>query len=193
MIRQSPADEPKSFDARCRKRGKAWLQNQANESSRPRDYWSEFRPDLEKAFKGLCGYQALHLFSGGSVDHFEPTSSHPQLAYEWTNFRYCDKGINSRKGNLGGETVLDPFDAHEDWFEILLPSLQMRLTQAVPEQYRVIAESTLRVLGLDHHETVIRARAAFYQAWVDGDVTLPGLRRLAPLIARAVESNRWTD
>ena len=45
MRRVKRAKEPGVFDTRCRKRGQDWLNNHAI-YRRPKDYWSEFEPDL---------------------------------------------------------------------------------------------------------------------------------------------------
>lgn len=44
MKRFTPVDEPADFDARCRKRGRAWLATNPT-YQRPQDYWSQFEPE----------------------------------------------------------------------------------------------------------------------------------------------------
>jgi len=73
------------------------------------------------------------------------------------------------------DQVLDPFDLGEDWFEILLPSLQLVLTDKVPQQQRQKAEFTLERLRLRDDERVLRQRQSWYQLYLDGDLTLQGL------------------
>jgi len=73
------------------------------------------------------------------------------------------------------EKVLDPFYLGEDWFEILLPSLQLVLTDKVPQQQRQKAEFTLERLRLRDDERVLRQRQSWYQLYLDGDLTLQGL------------------
>jgi hypothetical protein len=72
MKRFTPVEEPADFDARCRKRGRTWLA--ANPTyQRPKDYWSEFEPELREAFSGLCAYCVM-LTMKGQVDHFVPVA-----------------------------------------------------------------------------------------------------------------------
>ncbi|WP_193759528.1 hypothetical protein [Aromatoleum aromaticum] len=75
----------------------------------------------------------------------------------------------------------------DGWFEIDLPSLQLKLTDAVPDAYRARAEYTLRNLPIRDDERLIRQRRAWYQLYEQGKLTLDGLREKAPLIATAVE------
>lgn len=187
MMRFKLQPEPVDWDARCRKRGQAWLASHPCYKHRPRSYWTEFEPELREAFAGLCAYLCM-LVPKANMDHFLPidhlkAQGKDHLAYEWSNFRYVEGIMNQRKlVNL----VLDPFQVKDDWFEILLPSLQLVLTDKVPKSKRVVAEFTLRKLGLTDSEVVIRYRREWYSMYQRGELTLDGLRRVAPLIAAAV-------
>ncbi len=189
MIRVHPRPEPSRFDERCRKRGRRWLKNHPG-YSRPHDYWSEFEPDLREAFGGLCGYCAM-LVMRGQVDHFIPVvvfkaEENHHLAYEWSNFRYGEGTLNLRKAT---SRVLDPYEVEDDWFQVLLPSLQLVLTEKVPENIRALAELTLERLGLRDHEVVVRYRREWFRMYQEGRLSLDGLRDVAPLVARAVEDD----
>jgi len=94
--------------------------------------------------------------------------------------------MNSSKKTADAE-VLDPYEIQPGWFEILLPSLQMRVTDRVPEQYRERAQFTLQRLRLRDGERIIEWRQGWYEAYLSGDLTLAQLRQWAPLIAEAVE------
>ena len=107
------------------------------------------------------------------------------LAHEWTNYRFASAWINSSKQNAND--VLDPFNVCDDWFEILLPSLRLVLTDSVPPEIRPRAEFTIQRLHLRDDERVLRQRRAWYGLYEQGDLSLDGLRQMAPLIARAVE------
>jgi hypothetical protein len=125
----------------------------------------------------------------GTVDHFVSFNESPQLAYEWSNFRYAAGWINSSKNNVRAEEILDPMLVDTGWFQILLPSLQLVLTDRVPAEFRAQAEETLRRLHLTDDERIVRQRFAWFKLWDDGDLTTEGLRRMAPLIAEAVISS----
>jgi hypothetical protein len=190
VIRFTLRDEPPRFDERCRKRGRKWLKDNPGYDGRPRDYWSEFEPELREAFQRLCAYCAMRVFKG-NVDHFTSVSvlkkrKEDHRAYEWDNFRYGEAVLNQRKGNC---IVLDPFEVREDWFRLLLPSMQLVLTDRVPRRMRKRAELTLRRLGLDHSEVVVRYRQEWFEMFRERKLTLEGLREVAPQIARAVEKS----
>ncbi|MCC6366018.1 MAG: hypothetical protein IT165_21080 [Bryobacterales bacterium] len=178
--------EPAVFDARCRKPGQAWLA-QHPEAKRPKDYWSPFKPNLADGFRNLCAYTAMYE-PIGTVDHFKSLSLHPDLAYEWSNYRYASAWVNSCKSRAGN--ILDPLIVEEGWFEILLPSLQLVLTGKAPEEHRILAEETVRRLRLRDDERVIRQRREWYRMYQDGELSFDGLSKKAPLIAQAVSRAR---
>lgn len=125
----------------------------------------------------------------GTVDHYLSWNTRPELAYDWDNYRFASGWINSSK-QTADDTVLDPFLVGDDWFEIILPSLQLVLTDAVPEEHRARAAHTLERLHLRDDERVIRQRREWYRMYQEGELTLEGLRKKAPLIARSVEKLR---
>ncbi len=188
MIPFTLQNEPALFDAECRTPGNAWLTANPAYRERPKDYWSKFKPDLQTAFNGMCGWCAMSIMSG-QVDHFIPVATlkrtgQDNLAYEWSNFRYIEPQINQKKHSAA---VLDPFVVQEGWFEISLPSLQLLLTDKIPGSYRELASFTLGRLGLRDHEVVIRYRQGWFNLYRQNQLTLDGLRQRAPLIADAVE------
>ena len=84
--------------------------------------------------------------------------------------------------------MLDPQEVKPGWFKILLPSLQLVATDAVPKSHKAKAEFTLKRLKLRDGERIIRWRRSWYQMYIAGKLTLEGLRDVAPLIAEAVEA-----
>lgn len=191
MIPVRPFQEPASFDKECRKKGRVWLAKNRH-ADRPHDYWTPFKPDLARAFKNLCGYSAMYE-PGGTVDHFQSWKSirnqYPELAYEWGNFRYCSGWINSSKQTVD-DAVLDPFQVRNGWFEILLPSLQLVVSDAIPARMRKIAEFTINRLRLRDDERIIRQREAWYKLYQEGKITLAGLDDMAPLLAVAIRKQQ---
>ncbi|NTU42664.1 MAG: hypothetical protein HGA78_06355 [Nitrospirales bacterium] len=184
MIHVSPVKEPETFDKEVRKPGKKWLK--ANPGAvRPKPLWNSFIEPLESGFHSLCGYAAMLDPTGGTVDHFLSYKNRPDLAYEWSNYRFASAPLNASK-KTADDTVLDPYEVGEGWFEILLPSLQMCMTDAVPESYRAKVEYTLRRLNLRDGERIIRWRRRWYQMYQSGQLSLEGLCQVAPLLAEAV-------
>lgn len=184
MIAVTPPVEPKDFDERCRQRGNAWLTKNPTTENLP-DYWSEFRPLLREGFRGLCGYMALFVAEPGTVDHFISQNADRGQAYEWSNLRFASHTANNWKRNAD-DKILDPFEVQDGWFRILLPSLQMVVTDAVPEEFRAKAEFTLERLKLRDHEEVIRWRRSYYELYEKGEIGLDTLAIHVPLIASAI-------
>jgi hypothetical protein len=150
-------------------------------------YWMAFEPALHAAFEGRCGYAAMYIPPPAQVDHYRDKFAVPALAYEWSNYRAAAPYLNAKKA---GRTVLDPFEIRNDWFEVLWPSLQLALTDAVPRAKRQLAEETIRGLGLRDSEWIIRWRRSLVEAFLERRATLDELRARAPLLAAMVERHR---
>lgn len=181
----SPIAEPTDFDTCCRKAGAKWLLDNPD-AKRPSALWSKFHDDLAEGFANRCGYGAMWI-SKGTVDHFVSWNEDKSLAYEWSNYRFLDGWINSSKNKKASASLLDPFDVQEGWFEILLPSLQLVMTDEVPEPLRALVKSTLENLPISHDERLVRNRREWLRMYEEGELNLEGLRKKAPLIATAVE------
>ena len=188
MIRFERVPKPADFDRRARVPGNQWLADHPD-STRPKDFWSPFKGMLADGFRNLCAYTAMHE-PVGTVDHFVSFNQDRSKAYEWENYRYCAAWINSSKGNVPAGDLLDPHEIEDGWFELLLPSLQLRVSDAVPEEFRERAEYVLIRLHLRNDERVMRQRRVWYQMYQDGELTQDLLERMAPLIAAAIDRLR---
>ncbi len=190
MIHFDRRPEPPLFKDQVRKPGRAWLQ-QHPAFDRPRDFWLQCRAELATAFADLCAYSCMYE-PVGTVDHFISCRTCKargtlELIYEWDNYRFASAWMNSAKQNADDQ-VFDPFEVQDGWFEVILPSLQLRLVEAdIPADKLDLAKRTIERLHLEHDERVIRQRTSWYEQYQIGELTLDGLRRRAPLIARAVE------
>jgi hypothetical protein len=187
MMRFKLQPEPANWDVRCRTRGRKWLGEHPG-YNRPKDYWTEFENELREAFGGMCAYCVMIVMKA-DMDHFIPVShlkkkGKHELAYEWNNFRYGEGVLNQRKSD---HLLLDPFEVKDNWFQIILPSTQLLLTDKIPKTKRRKAELTLEKLGLQDDEVVLRYRQQWFGMYRRRKLDLDGLREVAPLIARAVE------
>ena len=182
-VSRASLTEPRDFNRKCRRPGIKWLKAHPV-SRRPRDFWTQFKPMLANGFGNLCAYCAMYE-PVGTVDHFVSFKVDRTLAYEWDNYRYASAWLNSSKGT---QTVLDPFAVRKGWFRILLPSLQLVVTDRVPPGLRDLAEGTVRLLHLAGDERIIRQRREWYRMYQEGELSLQGLRGKAPLIAEAIEA-----
>lgn len=180
-----PIPEPNWFDINCRQNGLAWL-GKNPDCKRPKDFWSPFRLELAKGFSDRCGYGAMWI-SSGTVDHLVSVNANKALAYEWSNYRYVEGWINSCKNKRIEAEILDPFVVESGWFEILLPSLQLVISDTIPAAFKQRAENTLNWLHLRDDERILKQRRAWYQQYQEDGLSLEGLRKKAPLIAAAVE------
>lgn len=180
----NPITEPAEFDAKCRKAGAAWLLANPN-AKRPKSLWTDFNKDLREGFSCRCGFQGIFL-SSGTVDHFESWSKNKELAYEWSNFRFVEGWLNSSKNGKLTENIMDPFHVGEGWFEILLPSLQLNVSDHIPPEHKAKAESTLSTLPIRDDERAVQTRRAWMKLYEDGDITLSGLDTMFPLLAAAI-------
>ena len=186
MMRFTPPPEPKDFEQQARKAGNNWLVK--NPGKEPKDFWSSFKPQLAKEFHNLCGYSVMHIPSRmGTVDHYlsKSKAENRHLIYEWQNYRNALQRVNSCKG-ICDRQIFDPFEVEDNWFEIILPSCQLVLTDAVPFHERDRAEFTLKKLQLQNSEWVIEQRQEWYRMYRENELNLEGLEKKAPLIARAV-------
>ena len=184
MMRFQIVKKPENFAAQAEVQGATWLAAHPD-AKRPKDYWSEFKPKLADGFRQLCAYGAMYE-PVGTVDHFVSWDEDKTRAYEWENYRFASGWINSSKQALKCHQILDPFEVVEDWFEILLPSLQLVATERVPTAERARVEFVLTRLHLRDDERVLRQRRAWYAMYQAGKINLDGLTDMAPLIAAAI-------
>lgn len=201
MIKVVP--KPMSEDLRAKYRSKVlepgtrWLAENpppepkpgetAAKSKRPPSYWREVQDDLADAFHDRCAYTAMWLSHPGEVDHFVSIDEDRSKLYEWENFRYCAGWFNSTKQHVRSTQILDPIAIEDDWFEIILPSLELRMTERCPGHLRERATFMLDRLQLGKGQKVIRYRRQFYARYLrDGPRALADLDELAPLLARAI-------
>lgn len=187
MIRVEPIPQPAGWSEQVEQRGMDWLSSHP-EATRPTDLWRGFRSELAAGFQWRCGYTAMWE-PNGVVDHFIPwgTAAGPEeraLAYEWTNLRYSVGWFNSARQTT---PIPDPFRIEDDWFELLLPSLELVSTDRVPPQEAARVGAALRWLGADAR--VLRTRQGWWDLYHTGELSLAGLDRRAPLIARALRKN----
>ena len=99
---------------------------------------------------------------------------------------FSTQWINSSK-QAASDNLMDPCSVGEDWFELTLPDLQLKVTDTIPADMRELADDTIDRLHLRHDERIQRQREQWYRMYRDGELTLEGLRKKAPLIAKAVE------
>jgi hypothetical protein len=184
LIRFEQPPKPERFHAGVEVPGARWLADHPD-AKRPYDYWTAFKSELADGFRNLCAYSAMYE-PVGTVDHFESWDKDRSRAYDWSNYRYAAGWINSSKKTIPASQILDPFEVGDDWFSIILPSLQLVVSEAIPDEFIDRAEFVLKRLHLRDDERVLRQRREWYRMYQEGGLSLKELWLKAPLIAAAV-------
>ncbi len=146
----------------------------------------EFKSTLQKV-RIPADAQVDHYLSKHHPDPARRRAQRP-LAYEWSNLRYGDASVNSRKGNHD-EAVLDPYEVGEGWFA-LDGALELTITEACPPAERGRAAFTIKTLGLSKGRVAKRLRQHFLDRYerevkngMDPVSALSQLDSDAPLLA----------
>jgi hypothetical protein len=186
MIKVNIQPEPATFNAKVRLPGERFLRACGG---RPRkwkkkEFWRETLNDLRISYGGICAYSSFWIPQGGSVDHFWPKSQRPDLAYEWSNYRFCNPKINSNKGD--SQEVLDPFNIINGWFTLNFASFLVEPGENLPEDVEKAINDTIRILQLNKDDVLIQSRYEVARSYAMEEVTLPHLQRRYPFIAAEI-------
>jgi len=177
--------EPSAFDRLVRQPGLAFLRGHPAPTGRLWDhhrYWSRVSHHLHTSYVGVCAYSASWLpRSGDSTDHFLPKSVHPDLAFEWSNYRLCAQIVNQYKGDTMG--IIDPFEMVRDTFVLDFPSLLVKPARALPPERLAQAKLTIDVLRLNQSDIIVNYRYAHVQQYCESDGDYAYLAVTAPFIA----------
>ena len=195
MMRFERRPAPDNYDEQCREPGHAWIKGKGPNWRRMRDskgrklrppsYWTNFLPHLQDAFLSLCAYSCIYE-PRGTVDHFVSIERGGD-PYDWANFRFAQQWLNSAKQDFDLDARLDPFEVEDGWFELILPSFQLVLTNEIPTALREAAMLTLDRLNLIDGEAIVRQRQHWFIEYSEDRQSFEGLNAHAPLIARAIE------
>lgn len=157
MIHVHAQPEPALFDRDIRQKGLAFLRDKhiALDQQLPvntvlRPYWRKCLDDLYQSYNGVCAYLGVHferVTGSATVDHFIAKSKLPGLAYEWHNYRLACASMNSRKRDY--ETVLDPFEVVNGWFQLQLDTGHIYPNPELTDSLRRQVQDTIDRLGLD--------------------------------------------
>nr|VFJ89872.1 MAG: hypothetical protein BECKH772A_GA0070896_100189 [Candidatus Kentron sp. H]VFJ90905.1 MAG: hypothetical protein BECKH772B_GA0070898_1001213 [Candidatus Kentron sp. H]VFJ97919.1 MAG: hypothetical protein BECKH772C_GA0070978_100179 [Candidatus Kentron sp. H] len=187
----TPQPEPEAFDARVRRPGQRYLATVGKNNAVPifrgrNKYWTEALDDLREAYKKICAYTCFYLPpSPGSVDHFRPKSRHPELAYEWDNFRLALPIVNSHKGD--SMDVLDPFQVEAGWFVLDFPSCLVKAGPGLSQSTVDRVNRTIDRLKLNDDDSFVEQRREIMIAYSEGEMDLSFLERFYPFIAAEID------
>jgi len=193
LIPVALAPEPLTFETEVRRPGSQFLKKHpkpSNNDFKQAPYWRECLGDMHKAYGGICAYSARWL-SHGTVDHFHPKSVRPDLAYEWTNYRYASERMNSYKGD--STAVADPCSILPGWFALDFSTFFAVPGDNLPQKVTVLVSETIRVLRLNKDNTLVEERFLAVEDYARGDVTLEYLDRRYPFIAHELRRQNLTE
>ena len=147
-----------------------------------KNYWRDALPDLKVAYNSVCAYSACWVPSSCSVDHFHPRTTHPQLAYEWSNYRLADAKINNNKGN---NEVLDPVHIQIGWFILDIATLLVRPEPTLRKEVHTAVKRTIDILKLNDDDWV-QMRFEIFRQYKNRDCTIDFLQRCYPFMVSEI-------
>lgn len=116
-------------------------------------HWKNCLSDLREAFEGRCCFSGTYMRPSEviPVEHALPKKLHPNLAYEWSNFRYVSSRLNSRKSQ---KYILDPacMPRFADIYYLEFATGSISVNKAIKSNFPHLfdsAEYTINELGLD--------------------------------------------
>ena len=207
MIRVTPADEPEDFDRDVRKPGLAAIEKLLGKGpkgrgrppkttySRVEDIPASALPDLwaaanllklYEAYNGTCAYLAIRIpraVGSRTVDHRVAKNQSPELAYEWSNYRLACSLMNSRKATFND--VLDPFEVHDEWFELDPVGRQVLPAQGLSPDIEAKVQDTIDRLELNDYECCA-ARSEWLDPFLENGLPFALLEKWSPFVAREV-------
>lgn len=163
MIRVERKCEPATFDLSVRKPGNDFVKK--NPKKQPPKYWRECREDLYNAYEGYCAYTTFKINGRGNavVDHFLPQKTHPNLLYEWSNYRLSSFHVNSVKKDI--EPIIDPFELPEDAFRLAEDmNIEVNTSAFSDAKELALARDTLKRLKLNSPELIADRREMLDEA-----------------------------
>lgn len=188
MIRVNLQPEYPTFDTEVRAPGAAFLAlypTPTSEQFRKKSLWSRAARELHAAYSGICAYTAMYLPEQGSIDHFLPKARHPQLAYEWNNFRLASGRVNNSKGSL--TNILDPFQIQNDWFYMDIPACLLKPNPELEKPLRSQIANTINSLRLNQDDNYVQERCNILIDYALEDISIGFLERRYPFLAKEVE------
>lgn len=185
MIRISPQPEPTNFDTTVRQRGIRFLSHTPKPTYKDflaHSYWTAALPDLMSQYQENCAYSGLRLWTKAqeaTVDHYLPKVKNPEEAYEWTNFRLCNRSINGWKRE---HKVVDPLKIGTDWFYLDFNDFEVKVQPHINYKLRMSLERHINILGLNKNQFV-NYRSEWFQRIIEGEANMSILTKDAYFIA----------
>jgi len=196
MIPVTQQPEPVDFEKNVRRPGGRFLLKTPIPTTKQwesRAYWKRSIPSLYQTYKGICAYSAEWIPEGvgdPTVDHYFPKSTHPELAYEWSNYRLAALRFNSAKKDY--LDVLDPFTLEPDWFTLNFPYPMIKPNPSISSTEAAMVTATVDRLKLNGG-ICIRSRQRWIHEFSNGRIPFGFLQENAPFIAYELRRQGLVD
>ncbi len=125
-----------------------------------------------------------------TVDHFEPKSLRPDLAYQWGNFRLADEKLNYYKADSTG--LLDPFYIQPGWFLLDFTTFLVKAGTGLRPEVEVQVVNTISVLRLNE-DSLVQFRFSIAKEYALGQLPLDFVERYYPFIAFELRRQNLTE
>jgi len=188
MIRVASVQEYPKFDTEVRAPGRDFLAicpTPTSEQFKKKNFWNRAAKELHAAYSGICAYTSMYLPEQGSVDHFQPKSNYPHLAYEWANFRLASGRVNNSKGNQ--LNIIDPFQVENEWFYMDIPACLLKPNPTLEKSLRNRISGTINSLRLNHDDNYVQERCNILIDYAREDISKNFLQRRYPFLAKEVD------
>lgn len=196
MIRVDLQPEPLHFDSEIRQRGAVHLRNRPTNSSskfwKNHEYWRNIQQDLYDSYHGICAYVAEWFsYNESSCDHFLPRCQHPDLAYEWANYRLASQKANAHKAHH--VDIIDPFEVLPTWFTLDITSGQVKPGVGKTDPNHQKIKRTIDILKLNSDKSYMKSRLNIIDTYIDDGMTYPQMCERYPFIASELERQDLVD
>ena len=198
MIRIEKFAPPANYEREVRRPGLNFLRRNPNPSAidfSRHSYWKAIHNELYQLYSGICSYCSSWTArnprpnrDNTSVDHFIPKSIHPNLAYEWTNFRLCRARLNAKKDN--STEVMDPCYIKNGWFQIDFRTFLMNTSSDTPNIIREYVNRSIDILGLNDDDYV-NERLEIIRLYALEEITIDELGAKYPFIAEEIRRSNF--
>jgi len=127
----------------------------------------------------------------GTVDHFLPKTTHPQLAYEWSNYRLAGGKVNNAKGT--STEIIDPFEVENHWLHLKLPSCLIVPNSELDAPLKERIKATVKILRLNIDDAYVQDRCDILKWFATGGVDFSFLQKRYPFLALEIERQGFKD
>jgi len=127
----------------------------------------------------------------GTVDHYQPKSLRPEVAYEWNNYRLAYDKVNQYKAEH--TDVLDPFTIQPGWFVLDFANFLVKPSNGLPLKVDAQVRASISRLRLNRDDALVQLRFSVVREYATGHIDLDFVKRYYPFIAYELERQSITE